>query len=71
MLALPEKNRGAILGFISSASVGGCALSAVIFGILGDLFPLYLVFIAGTVLSVPPMAYLCFHKNTREFIVTH
>ena len=30
MLALPEENRGAILGFIQSASVGGTALSAVI-----------------------------------------
>ena len=47
MLALPEENRGAILGFIQSASVGGTALSAVIYGVLGDVLPLYLVFTVG------------------------
>ena len=30
MLALPEENRGAILGFMQSASVGGTALSSVV-----------------------------------------
>lgn len=71
MLALPEENRGAILGFISAASTGGCALSAVIFGVLGDLFPLYLVFIAGSILSLGPTLYLCGHKYTREFVTEH
>ena len=71
MLALPEENRGAILGFVSAFSTGGCALSAVIFGVLGDLFPLYIVFIAGNALSLLPMLYLCLHKKTRNFILTH
>ena len=71
MLALPEENRGAILGFVSAASTGGCALSAVIFGVLGDVFPLYLVFVAGNLLTIPPMLYLVLHKNTREFIISN
>ncbi len=71
MLALPEENRGAILGFISSASLGGCALSSVIFGALGDVFPLYLVFAVGSLLSTIPMAFMCLHKNTREFVLTN
>lgn len=71
MLALPEENRGAILGFVSAASTGGCALSAVIFGVLGDIFPLYLVFVAGSLLTIPPMLYLGLHKNTREFIISN
>lgn len=71
MLALPEENRGAIIGFVSAASTGGCALSAVIFGVLGDIFPLYLVFVAGSLLTIPPMLYLCLHKNTREFIISN
>jgi len=71
LLALPEKNRGSILGFIQSASVGGSALSAVIYGVLGDLFPMHLVFTAGTVLAVVPMLYLCFHPRTKEFILNH
>lgn len=71
MLALPDENRGAILGFISAASTGGCALSAVIYGLLGDIFPLYLVFVAGNVLTLLPMACVCFHPYTREFLNTH
>ena len=71
MLALPEENRGAILGFISAASTGGCALSAVIFGVLCDIFPLYLVFVAGSLLTIPPMLYLGLHRSTREFIISN
>lgn len=71
MLALPEENRGAILGVIQSASVGGTALSAVIYGVLGDMLPLYLVFSVGNLLSLAPMLYLCFHPRTKEFVVSH
>ena len=71
MLALPEENRGAILGFIQSASVGGTALSAVIYGVLGDVFPLYLVFTVGNLISLVPMLYFCFHPGTREFVLNH
>ena len=71
MLALPEENRGAILGFIQAASTGGCALSAVIYGFLGDVFPLYLVFVTGTLISLVPMLYMCFHPRTREFVLEH
>ena len=71
MLALPEENRGAIVGFISSASVGGSALSAVIYGVLGDIFPLYIVFIVGTLLSLIPMLILSFNKRTKEFILNN
>ena len=71
MLALPEENRGAILGFIQSASTGGTAISAVIYGLLGDVFPLYLVFVVGTAISMVPMLYLCFHPETRRFIQEH
>ena len=70
-LALPEENRGAILGFMQSASVGGCALSALIYGLLGDVFPLYLTFIAGGLLSLVPMLWMCFHPRTREFVLSY
>ena len=71
MLALPEENRGAILGLIQSASVGGSAISTVLCGVLGDIFPLYLVFTVGALLSVIPMLYLCASRRTKEFILTH
>ena len=71
MLALPEENRGAILGFMESASVGGSALSAVIYGFLGDMFPMYLVFVVGTAISLIPMLYMCSHPKAKEFVLTH
>lgn len=71
MLALPEENRGAILGFIQSASVGGSALSAVAYGFLGEVFPLYLVFAAGTAISLLPMLYMCSHPRAKEFVLNH
>ena len=71
VLALPEENRGTIMGFFDSAAVGGSALSALIYGFLGDLFPLYIVFTVGAVISLAPMLYLCLNKKTKEFILSH
>ena len=71
MLALPEENRGAILGFIQSATVGGTALSAVLYGVLGDIIALETLFVAGCALSLAPMLYLCFHPRTKAFVISH
>ncbi len=71
MLALPEENRGTILGFIQSSCVGGSAISTVMYGFLGDVFPIYIVFLCGSILSLAPMVYFCFHARTKEFILTH
>ena len=71
VLALPEENRGAIMGFLSSASVGGTAFSTLIYGLLGDIFPLYLVFVAGNLLAIIPMLYLCLHPKVKEFILAN
>ena len=69
MLALPEANRGSVLGFVNAASTGGSALSAVVYGLLCDWFPIPLVFTAGTLLSAVPMVLMCLHRITREFIL--
>ncbi len=71
MLALPQENRSAILGFVQSSCCGGIALSAVIFGFLGDIFPLYLVFAAGITLALFPILYVCLNRHTKAFILTH
>ena len=71
MLALPEENRSAILGFIQAASVGGTAISALVYGLLGDVFPLYILFAVGNAISLVPMLYLCFHPRTKKFILEH
>jgi MFS family permease len=69
MLALPEENRSAILGFIESASIGGTALSTLIYGFLGDIFPLYLVFSIGSAISLIPMIYMSFHPRIKKFVI--
>lgn len=71
MLAVPEENRGAILGLVSAVSMGGGALSTVVYGILCDCFPLVRVFLAGTLLALIPMLVLCFHKKTKQFMLAH
>ena len=71
MLALPEENRGAILGFVQSMCAGGMALSSVIYGFLGDLFPLYIVFSVGAAITILPMMYVFFHPRVKSFILTH
>ena len=71
MLAIPEENRGGILGFFQAASTGGTAISAVLYGFFGDIFPLYIVFTVGTIISIIPMAYMCFNPKTKEFILSN
>ena len=71
MLALPDTNRGAILGFIQSSSMGGCAISSVVFGVLCDIFIMKYVFVAGLIVSFIPMCYFCFNSATKEFIESH
>lgn len=71
MLAIPEENRGAVTGFFNSAAVGGNAISVIMYGFLGDIFPLYIVFTIGAVISLIPMSYLCFNPKTKAFILAH
>ena len=71
ILALPDENRGALMGFFEAACIGGCALSAVIYGLLGELFPLHLVFCGGVIVCLPCALYLFFHRITKAFMLSH
>ena len=71
MLALPEENRSAVLGFVQSSCCGGTALSALLYGLLGEVLPLTLIFCIGQVLCLVPMLYLSFHKQTKSFILSY
>ncbi len=68
-LALPELNRGAILGFFTAASVGGSALSSPLYGVLCDIIPIHIVFTAGTIISFIPIIYMCINKHIKRFIL--
>ena len=43
----------------------------VVYGLLGEVFPLYLVFVAGTAISLAPMLWISFHPETKRFILEH
>ncbi len=68
-LALPEGSRGAILGFFTAASVGGSALSSLLYGFLCDHFATWTIFSIGTILSIIPIIYMCLNKNSKRFIL--
>ena len=42
-----------------------------IYGVLGDVLPLYLVFTVGNLISLVPMLYMCFHPRTKKFVLEH
>lgn len=71
MLALPQDNRGAVLGLATSGSIGGSALSSMIYGILGDIFSLQLVFVISNTITIIPLYLLCVSKITKAFILNH
>lgn len=71
VLALPEGKKGAIMGFIQSAFIGGSAISPIIYGLLTDIFPLTIVFITGYSISLIPICYMCLSHITKEFILNN
>lgn len=70
-LALPDENRGAIIGFIQTFSQGGCALSALAYGFLCESFNITIVFVIGTLMTIIPSGLVCFNPATKKFIETH
>lgn len=70
-LALPEDNRGAIIGFIQAFSMGGCALSSLVYGMLCDAFSIVPVFVAGTLMTIIPSLVVCLNRKTKTFVETH
>lgn len=71
MLALPQDNRGTVLGMATSGSIGSSALSSMIYGILGDIFSLQLVFVISNIIAIIPLYLLCVSKTTKAFILSH
>ena len=69
VLALPLENRGAILGFVRAASTAGAALSALIYGALCEIYPTWIVFTVGVIISFIPVIFMCMNKNTKQFIL--
>ena len=42
-----------------------------IYGFIGEMLPLYLVFSIGSSISLIPMVYMCFHPRTKNFVLNN
>ncbi|MEA5026138.1 MAG: MFS transporter [Erysipelotrichaceae bacterium] len=62
----PQEKRGMITGFVTSASIGGSAFSALLYGLLGEIISLTTLGIVGNLLAVFPFIIIIMDKNTRE-----
>lgn len=65
ILYTPQEKRGMITGFVSSASIGGSAFSALLYGLLGEVISLSVLGIFGNLLAVIPFIIILMDKNTR------
>jgi len=65
ILYTPQEKRGMITGFVSSASIGGSAFSALLYGFLGEVTSLTLLGIIGNLLAVIPFVIILMDSNTR------
>lgn len=69
ILYTPQEKRGMITGFVASAAIGGSALSALLYGLLGELISLTILGIFGNFLAIIPLIIILMDKNTREIFV--
>ncbi len=69
--AMPADKRGVITGIISSVSTGSIAVSTIIYGFAGDVFPLKAVFLTSAVLVILPFAIPFTSKNIKELITAN
>ncbi len=65
----PQEKRGMITGFLGSAAICGSAVSALLYGFLGELIALKWLGIIGNLLAIIPFIAIIKDKNTRMIFV--
>jgi len=70
MLLMPEENRAACIGFLSASCMGGMALSTLIYGLLGELFPIANIAIVGSLISMIPMIMFTRSKEVKAAVLS-
>lgn len=68
MLVIPIDKRSTVLGFIISSSMGGIALSTVIYGFLAETFSISMLGIFGTILSGIVMVFVLGSKKVLKVV---
>lgn len=66
IIALPEAKRGVLTGCLSSFAIGGSALSAILYGLIGELAPLKILGAIGILVSYVPLVWLALCKDTKR-----
>ncbi len=69
IMLIPEDKRASILGFMTTFSTGGSALSALVYGFLGEIFLLSHVAVGGVILCIPVLVILIKNKSIGEEIM--
>ena len=69
MIAAPENKRATIFGFLSAFSIGGMALSTLMYGFLSNYFSIIQISIIGTILSTVSLIPL-FTSSKVESLIT-
>ena len=68
MQAMPKGRRGAILGIVSAASTGAQAVSTLLYGFMGELLPLTIIYGACNLLALIPMTIQCKNPDIYKLI---
>ena len=68
MQAMPKDRRGTILGIVSAASTGAQAVSTLLYGFMGELLPLSVIYGACNLLALLPMTIQCTNRAVYRLI---
>jgi len=67
-LAIPRDKRATVIGFVASFSIGGMALSVLMYGFLAEYYDLSTLAIIGTIASLIPLLPIILSKDIRHMI---
>lgn len=65
---IPEDAKGSIIGFFGMASIGGSAMSSILYGFLSEHISITCVFIGLSLLSFIPLLMMVCSSKSKEFI---
>lgn len=69
MLLMPQETRAACLGFLSSSSMGGMAISTLLYGLLAEIFPIASIGIVGVLICAIPMIVFVKNKEIKSAVI--
>lgn len=68
MIKIPDDSKGSIIGLFSTCTIGGAAISSVLYGFLSEYISTTYVFIGLSIITLIPLFIMVFNSKTKEFI---